>query len=246
MRPGEIGLTIGLIIGIYFGFVVGGVTVGDILEGGIEAMKQRHIAAPQYAARTYDRSRANRGKPFEDFLLFVHESYQRQGTAAVHKVPTEFIPLRNASGQVFDVKVEKKSCVDYLGRYGPTPVAVEAKHTEDDRIRWDRVEDHQADYMDDFCREPQAVGIVIVSFSLRRFFAIPWPAWRAGREAWKKAPPRHKPASVAVEYGGTAWNTPAAASISADDIPAEWEIKTGGTTGLPYLDIIEKWRARNG
>lgn len=209
-------------------------------------MKQRHIAAPQYAARTYDRSRANRGKPFEDFLLFVHDAYQRQGAGVVHKVPTEFIPLRNASGQVFDVKVEKKSCVDYLGRYGPTPVAVEAKHTEDDRIRWDRVEDHQADYMDDFCREPQAVGIVIVSFSLRRFFAIPWPAWRAGREAWKKAPPRHKPASVAVEYGGTVWNTPAAASISADDFPAEWEIKAGGTTGLPYLEIIKKWRPKNG
>lgn len=39
MRPGEIGLTIGLIIGIYFGFVVGGVTVGDILEGGIRMGK---------------------------------------------------------------------------------------------------------------------------------------------------------------------------------------------------------------
>ena len=196
--------------------------------------------------RAYDGSRANRGKPFEDFLLHVHGAYQRNGIACVHKVPTEFIPLRNNRGQVYDVKVERKSCVDYLGRYGPIPVAVEAKHTEDARIRWDRVEDHQAAYMQDFCSNPEAVGIVIVSFSLRRFFAVPWPAWRAGREAWAKAPPRHKPASVPVHYYGDYWETPAAASIAADDFPAEWEIKTGGRTGLPYLEIIDRWRESNG
>ena len=132
------------------------------------------------AGHTYNRAQANKGKPFEDFLLFVHDAYQKQGDAVIHKVPTEFIPLRDAAGKIFNVKVERKSCVDYLGRYGPTPVAVEAKHTEDDRIRWDRVEPHQADYLDDFCKDPQAVGIVLVSFSLRQFFAVPWPAWKAG------------------------------------------------------------------
>ena len=209
-------------------------------------MKHRQVMAPQFAGRAYDGSRANRGKPFEDFLLYVHSNYQRQGIACVHKVPTEFIPLRNARGQVYDVKVERKSCVDYLGRYKNVPVAIEAKHTEDDRIRWDRVEDHQAAYMDDFCRNSSAEGIVIVSFSLGRFFAVPWSAWRAGREAWAKTPPRHKPPTVRVHHYGDYWETPAAASISADEFLPEWEIKTGGTTGLPYLDIIEKWRARNG
>lgn len=194
----------------------------------------------------YDRSRANRGKPFEDFLHYVHEAYQRRGIACVHKVPTEFIPLRDGRGKVFDVKVERKSCVDYLGRYGPTPVAVEAKHTEAKRIRFDRVEPHQADYMDDFCRDPQAIGIVIVSFSLRRFFAVPWPAWKAGRDAWIAAPPRGKAAAVAVEYGGSTWSTPTAASVSPEDFPEEWEIKTGGIVGLPYLEIIDRWRAHNG
>lgn len=209
-------------------------------------MKQRSTAASGFTGRVYDHSRANRGKPFEDFLLFVHDAYQRKGIAVVHKVPTEFIPIRNGAGHVCDVKVERKSCVDYLGRYGPTPVAVEAKHTEDDRIRWDRVEDHQAGYMDDYCKDPQAVGIVIVSFSLRRFFAVPWEAWKTGREEWKKAPPRHKPEAATVEYGGIMWKTPAAASVAADDFPSEWEIKPGGATGLPYLEIIDKWRENNG
>ena len=197
-------------------------------------------------AHKYDRSRANRGKPFEDLLLFVHESYQQRGRAVVHKVPTEFIPLRDHTGKVCGVKVERKSCVDYLGRYGPTAVAVEAKHTEDDRIRWDRVEDHQADFMDDFCIQPQAVGIVIVSFSLRRFFAVPWEAWKAGRQAWSAAAPRTRPKPTKVDSGGLLWTPPTRASVAAEELPPEWEIRPGGGLALPYLDIIDRWRPENG
>lgn len=189
-----------------------------------------------------DYSKANRGRPFEELLFYSHEAYQRQGIACVHKVPTEFIPLRNAYGQVVNVKVERKSCVDFLGRFRNVPVAVEAKHTEDDRIRWDRVEEHQAEYMDDFCADPGAVGIVIVSFRLDRFFAIPWKAWKAGRDEWARTAPRKKQAQVTVEAGGVTWTTPAAASISVDEIPTEWEILLGGRTALPYLDIIDDWR----
>ena len=76
-----------------------------------------------------DASKANRGKPFEDFINFANEKYQAKGIAVMHKVPTEFIPLRGAHGQVANCKVERKSCVDYLGRFRDIPVAVEAKHT---------------------------------------------------------------------------------------------------------------------
>ena len=197
-------------------------------------------------ARRYDRSRANRGKPFEDLLLFVHESYQQRGRAVVHKVPTEFIPLRDHTGKVCSVKVERKSCVDYLGRYGPTAVAVEAKHTEDARIRWDRVEDHQADFMDDFCIQPQVVGIVLVSFGLRRFFAVPWAAWKAGLQAWSTAAPRTRPAPAQVDFCGLLWTPPTRASVAAEELPPEWEIRPEGGLALPYLDIIDRWRPENG
>ena len=198
------------------------------------------------AGHTYNRAQANKGKPFEDFLLFVHETYQKQGVGVVHKVPTEFIPIRDRAGKIVNVKVERKSCVDYLGRYASIPVAVEAKHTEDDRIRWDRVEPHQADYLDDFCKDPQAVGIVLVSFSLRRFFAVPWQAWKVGRDAWKATPARRRPASVPVRYCGDFWDTPQAASISPGEFPRDWEVRPGGMTGLPYLEIIGRWRDING
>lgn len=198
------------------------------------------------AGHTYNRAQANKGKPFEDFLLFVHDAYQKQGIGVVHKVPTEFIPLRDASGKIFNVKVERKSCVDYLGRYGSIPVAVEAKHTEDDRIRWDRVEPHQADFLDDFCKDPQAVGIVLVSFSLRRFFAVPWQAWKVWREECKATPARARPVSVPVKYCLDFWDTPTRNSVKADELPEVWEIQAGGRTGLPYLEIIGRWRDTNG
>ena len=90
-----------------------------------------------------DASKANRGKPFEDFINFANEKYQAKGIAVMHKVPTEFIPLRGAHGQVASCKVDRKSCVDYLGRFRDIPVAVEAKHTQGARIDFSAVQDHQ-------------------------------------------------------------------------------------------------------
>lgn len=180
---------------------------------------------------------ANRGRPFEDLLNMAHSRYQTSGQACVHKVPTEFIPLRDRSGRLVGCKVEHKSCVDYLGRYRSTPVAVEAKHTGESRIRFDRVESHQADYLDDFCRNQNGIGLVAVSFNMRRFYAVPWPFWRAGRAVWAKFPKRG--AAAMVEEYGTVWRTPGLASVSPEELLPEWEIKQGGKFILPYLDIID-------
>ena len=138
-------------------------------------------------------SQANRGKPFEDFLKYVHQRYQHEGTACVHKVPTEFIPLRGYDGKIVNCKVEEKSCVDYLGRFRSVPVAVEAKHEEGTRISFSRVEPHQAEYMDDYTKDPGAAGIVVVSFSLRRFSRFPGyfgkqPGTHGRRNQTPKAP----------------------------------------------------------
>ena len=185
----------------------------------------------------YSRSHANRGQPFEEFLKFVHAKYQVNGKACVHKVPTEFIPLRDKTGKVSSVKVEHKSCVDYLGRYKGTPVAVEAKHTENERILFSRVEPHQADYLDDFCKDPDAVGIILVSFSLRRFFAVPWQFWKTARNDWEQSKSKVK---KTVRAFGWTWETPGMASACQEQLHPNWEIKTEGTSGLPYLEIIDK------
>lgn len=183
------------------------------------------------------RSHANRGQAFEDFLRFVHQRYQADGIACVHKVPTEFLPLRNAKGQVCSAKVEHKSCVDYLGRYKGIPVAIEAKHTEEKRIAFNRVEPHQAEYLDDWLKDPNAIALVLVSFSLRRFYAVPWEFWKAALESWQTHKGKEK--RTVTAYGWT-WTTPGMASVSEEQLHPDWEIKTGGRSGLPYLEIIDK------
>lgn len=192
-----------------------------------------------------DLSQANRGKILEDFLKFVHEQYQRQKIACVHKVPTEFIPIRNAKGKVVDCKVEEKSCVDYLGRYRCIPVAVEAKHESDARIAFSRVEPHQAAYMDLWTADPRSVGLVLVSFKMQRYFAIPWIFWKVARDEWEHRPRgTRKAKEVKIRAYGYEWETTGMASVSADQLLPEWEIKPGGAMGLPYLHIIDNFKRK--
>ena len=140
-----------------------------------------------------DASKANRGKPFEDFINFANEKYQAKGIAVMHKVPTEFIPLRGAHGQVANCKVERKSCVDYLGRFRDIPVAVEAKHTQGARIDFSAVQDHQAEYLDAWMEgEGRQLAFVAVSFGMNRFFMVPWSFWKAARDCCMGGPGRHR------------------------------------------------------
>lgn len=126
---------------------------------------------------------ANRGRDLEDFVIQVNDLYTRSGKAVVYKVPTEFLPIRDSTGQIKSCKVEHKSCVDFLGRYNSIPVAVETKQTHTGRIDFDAVQPHQAAFLDAWTTD-KAVGMILVSFGLRRFFAVPWPFWRAARNTW--------------------------------------------------------------
>lgn len=44
---------------------------------------------------------ANRGRDFEDFVIQVNDLYTRSGKAVVYKVPTEFLPIRDSTGQTW-------------------------------------------------------------------------------------------------------------------------------------------------
>jgi len=180
---------------------------------------------------------ANKGRAFEDLIEFANAQYRRQSIAVIGKQNTKFLPIRNGQGQLVSAKVEEKATVDYLGRYRNIPVAVEAKHTEDKRIAFNRVEPHQAEYLDDWLKDPNAIALVLVSFSLRRFYAVPWVFWKAALESWQRS--KGKAAKTVTAYGWT-WTTPGMASASEEQLLRGWEIKTGGRSGLPYLEIIDK------
>ena len=179
-------------------------------------------------------SKANRGRTFEEYLKRANERYEKDGIAVVHKVPTEFLPIRNRMGQVSNCKVEHKSCVDFLGRYKNIPVAIEAKHTENNRIAFSRIEDHQAEFLDKWDL-PGAAALVLVSFGMNRFFAIPWVFWKTARDAWHECPKK----KVEVRKYGWIWTTPGMASACPEQLLDEWEIKPGGVRVLPYMKIVD-------
>ncbi|MGN0489359.1 MAG: hypothetical protein ACI4HO_08870 [Ruminococcus sp.] len=98
--------------------------------------------------------------------------------------------------------------------------------------------------MDDWIRSPKAVGLVIVSFKLSRFYAIPWPFWSAAEKAWAEKGSKPCPKVKVTAYGYT-WTTPGMASASPEQLLPEWEIRpTGDSVALPYLDIIDNFRRR--
>lgn len=186
-----------------------------------------------------NRSYANRGQPLETFIRFANTRYKQRKIAVIGKVPTEFIPLRDRTGRVVGAKVEEKSSVDFLGRYKQYPIAIEAKHTEEDSIRFDRVEPHQADYMDEFTAEPGTIGFVVVSFRLQRFFAIPWAFWQAAYNA-RVRPGSSRTTPVRAEAFGQSWDIPKKNSVRIEEIPPQWEISGHDTGyGLHYLRDAE-------
>lgn len=179
-------------------------------------------------------SHANRGTAWEQLIELANQQYRGLGLAFINKVPTPFIPIRGRSGKVVNVKVEQKSIVDYVGRYKSRPLAAEAKHTIGRRIPFAAVKPHQAFYLDNWCRGRSGEGLVLLSFKLKRFFAVPWPFWRAGIDGWELK------RQIKMTYARWTWTTPGKASVSPEELLPDWEIKLGGQAWLPYLQTLEK------
>ena len=180
-------------------------------------------------------SYANRGQPLEQYIRFANEGYRMRKIASIEKLPTEFIPLRDGRGQIYNVKVEHKSKVDFLGRYRNIPIAIEAKNTNDDNIRFDAIQPHQADYMDEFTEEPGTIGLVVVSFSLQRFYAIPWAFWKAAYDA-RVRPGATRTKPVTVEAIGQTWEVPRKFSVREEELNPLWRVPGNHQNfGIHYL-----------
>lgn len=174
----------------------------------------------------------------EEFVKYANERYRSAGKAVVVKIPTEFIPIRNNKGKVVSCKVEQKSSVDFIGRYRNIPIAIECKQTSKDRISFSEVKDHQARFLDKFVGEYGAgFGAVLVSFKFERFFLVPWEFWKIARNLWTNT--RGEKANV-ICYGQR-WETPGKASVSADELLPQWEVKLNNKYGLAYLSKIDTY-----
>ena len=189
---------------------------------------------------TKNRSYANRGQGFESFIRFANDRYQHKKIAVIAKQATEFIPIRNGAGKVVNVKVEHKSTVDFLGRYKCYPIAIEAKNSNEESIRFDRVEPHQADYMDAYTEQPGTIGLVLLSFNLKHFYAIPWQFWKAAYDLRVRQNDRTTPKTA--RFFNQEWNIPKKVSVRMDELCPEWKIPSHDYDyGLHYLVNADKY-----
>lgn len=188
----------------------------------------------------------NRGMSLETAIEYTLNRYRSAGVAIITKQHTKFIPIRNRKGVVVSCKVEEKATVDFMGRYGALPVAFEAKNTNTGRIRFDEVQPHQATFLDEWTagsnREDgfQAFGMVVVAFNkLDTFYAVPWPFWRAARDAWRLK--GRGCGKEQITWSGVTWETPGKASVSPEELLPEWEIKINSRYGLDLMSVIDSY-----
>ena len=187
---------------------------------------------------------ANRGAPLEEFIRYANARYEKDRIAVIEKLPTEFIPIRNSSGKICSAKVDHKSKVDFIGRYKSYPIAIEAKNSKTDAIRFDRVEPHQADYMDKFTAQPGTIGLVLISFDLKRFYAVPWAFWGVAYDFRVRRNDRTQ--SINLHAFGQEWHIPPKFSVREEELLPEWQVPSNDRKyGLHYLINAEKYVSKN-
>ena len=189
-----------------------------------------------------DKSKANRGRSFEELINMANRDYQEEGVAVIHKVPTEFLPIRGKDGKVNGCKVTQKSCVDYLGHYKGIAVAIEAKSVKGNTISFMEVQDHQAAFLDDWMSSGQGQkAYILVSFGMEHFYRIPWIYWKSGRDAWHlHRQTGEKTYRFDLDHGVWRKTKPSTASLKQEDIPGVFRVRYDYIHGwFPYLQDID-------
>lgn len=162
---------------------------------------------------------ANRGRALEELLEYSNTQYRNRGFATVHKVPTAWLPIRDGSGRIVTAKVEEKASPDFLGVYRGRGIAFDAKHTNTHRIRWDRVEDHQEAFLDDW-EHSGGIAFVLVEFGDQSAYVVPWHEWRGMLGRWRR------------DLGQ--------ASVAQDGLAAIGRVDQGRGIPLDYLAAVDK------
>lgn len=122
-------------------------------------------------------SQAAVGAVFEELIIMANDRYRRTGHGVIHKIPTEWIPLRDRTGKIRSAKVSKKAAVDFIGVFEGIPIAFDAKHTNSDRrMAWSRLEPHQQDFLTAF-KHAGGMAFVLIEWKLSKHILVPIGFW---------------------------------------------------------------------
>lgn len=127
------------------------------------------------------RGKANRaaGSLFEQMIDRACLWYAEKGIAVIEKTPEPMRPISkpNRAGQ-FKACYIKQAQPDYKGTiHGGQTIVLEAKHTDLDRIAFERVSEEQQRELAAY-HSMGAVAVVLISFAMQRFYCVPWTMWR--------------------------------------------------------------------
>lgn len=119
------------------------------------------------------------GQEFEKYISIACESYRQKGLAYIEKTPEAVKILSKVDAQGhFKACFEKQAQPDYKGTLkGGRSIVFEAKHTDKDRIEATRMTAEQSAALETHYNLG-AMVFVLVSFSLERFYRIPYSEWR--------------------------------------------------------------------
>lgn len=114
------------------------------------------------------------GAAFEELIDRSCEYYKQQGIAMIEKTPEPMRTLRPLGNGRFEAVYTKQAQPDYKGTlYGGQCIVFDAKHTDTDRIKRSVVTEEQEKCLDAH-EKMVAKCCVVVSFSFRSFYNIPW------------------------------------------------------------------------
>ena len=109
-------------------------------------------------------SQANRGRPFEEMVIYTNEMYRRKGIGVIDKVPTEWQVIRGDKGKIVHAFPVRKSSVDFVGLSGGLSLAFDCKSTKNKtRFPLANIEKHQIEWLEDW-REQGGLSFFLIYF----------------------------------------------------------------------------------
>jgi recombination protein U len=106
-----------------------------------------------------------------------------------------------------------------MGAYRGRPLAFDAKHSQAERIRYDRVEPHQAQFLTEWQEIGGGISFILVGYKLTQIYAVPWDNWKACLDLYHKGGP---------------------ASIKITEIKPDFTAELGKRVAIDYLTTIDR------